>query len=208
MNLKSKYTVFEYMQKKKRFLSAGQRFWVFLPRGSSKRVSSSTRCNVGSLVPQISLSVMMTCESSVSHSPGPSCAGSNTCQLKDTKLTQWKTISTFTEWSRHSGAADGMVTVDKPHLIGGCCVGESTQCPPWCPRLTLCSTLPLSDPSRDDWSHYEGAGHREERETFHWTVLEKNENHLLSTMCLCTLVSLPVCDTLTPLVLLTLCHGN
>lgn len=44
----------------------------------------------------------------------------------------------------------GWLTADEPHLIGGCCAGESTQCPPWCPRLTLCSTLPLSDPSRDD----------------------------------------------------------
>jgi hypothetical protein len=42
------------------------------PRGSSKRVSSRMRWQVGSLVPQISLSAMMTCESSVSHSPGPS----------------------------------------------------------------------------------------------------------------------------------------
>lgn len=32
----------------------------FSPRGSSKRVSSSTRWRVGSLVPLISLSVMMT----------------------------------------------------------------------------------------------------------------------------------------------------
>lgn len=43
-----------------------------LPSGSSKRVSSRTRWNVGSFVPQISLSSMMTCESRVSHSPGPS----------------------------------------------------------------------------------------------------------------------------------------
>lgn len=43
------------------------------PSGSSKRVSRRMRWKVGSLVPEISLSVMMTCESSVSHSPGPSC---------------------------------------------------------------------------------------------------------------------------------------
>lgn len=43
------------------------------PSGSSKRVSRRMRWKVGSLVPEISLSVMMTWESSVSHSPGPSC---------------------------------------------------------------------------------------------------------------------------------------
>ena len=43
------------------------------PKGSSKRVSRRMRWKVGSLVPQISLSAMMTCESRVSHSPGPSC---------------------------------------------------------------------------------------------------------------------------------------
>lgn len=53
----------------------------FSPRGSSKRVSSSTRWRVGSLVPQISLSVMMTWESSVSHSPGPSCIHKDIQQL-------------------------------------------------------------------------------------------------------------------------------
>lgn len=53
----------------------------FSPRGSSKRVSSSTRWRVGSLVPQISLSVMITWESSVSHSPGPSCVQRDISQL-------------------------------------------------------------------------------------------------------------------------------
>lgn len=43
------------------------------PNGSSKRVSRRMRWKVGSLVPEISLSVIMTCESRVSHSPGPSC---------------------------------------------------------------------------------------------------------------------------------------
>lgn len=36
----------------------------------------------------------------------------------------------------------------EPHLTVGCCGGESTQCRPWCPRLTLCSTPPLSDPGQ------------------------------------------------------------
>lgn len=62
------------MQLVKTFMST-----TFLPSGSSKRVSSSTRCRVGSLVPQISLSVMMTWESSVSHSPGPSCEHKDFC---------------------------------------------------------------------------------------------------------------------------------
>lgn len=44
-----------------------------VPSGSSKRVSRRMRWKVGSLVPEISLSVMMTWESRVSHSPGPSC---------------------------------------------------------------------------------------------------------------------------------------
>ncbi len=43
-----------------------------IPNGSSNRVSKSTRWNVGSLVPQISFSAIMTWESKVSHSPGPS----------------------------------------------------------------------------------------------------------------------------------------
>lgn len=42
------------------------------PKGSSKRVSRRMRWKVGSLVPQISLSAMITWESRVSHSPGPS----------------------------------------------------------------------------------------------------------------------------------------
>lgn len=42
------------------------------PSGSSKRVSSSSRWKVGSLVPQISFSAIMALESSVSHWPGPS----------------------------------------------------------------------------------------------------------------------------------------
>jgi len=43
-----------------------------IPNGSSNRVSKSTRWNVGSLVPQISFSAIMTWESKVSHCPGPS----------------------------------------------------------------------------------------------------------------------------------------
>lgn len=59
----------------------------FSPRGSSKRVSRSTRWRVGSLVPQISLSVMMTWESSVSHSPGPSCVQKDILQLTHNQIT-------------------------------------------------------------------------------------------------------------------------
>lgn len=42
------------------------------PSGSSKRVSSSNLWKVGSLVPQISFSAIITLESSVNHWPGPS----------------------------------------------------------------------------------------------------------------------------------------
>lgn len=47
--------------------------WKTKPSGNSKRVSSSSLWNVGSLVPQISFSAMITLESRVSHWPGPSC---------------------------------------------------------------------------------------------------------------------------------------
>lgn len=47
--------------------------WKAEPSGSSKRVSSSSRWKVGSLVPQISFSAMIALESRVSHWPGPSC---------------------------------------------------------------------------------------------------------------------------------------
>lgn len=40
----------------------------------------------------------------------------------------------------------GVVVSSEPHLTVGCSGGESTQCRPWCPRLTLCSTPLLSDP--------------------------------------------------------------
>lgn len=49
-----------------------------------------------------------------------------------------------------SCAADGTAMVGEPHWTGGCCGGESTRCPPWCPRLTLCSTPQPSDPGPDD----------------------------------------------------------
>lgn len=42
----------------------------------------------------------------------------------------------------------------KPHSTVGYCGEESTQCPPWCPRLTLCSTPLLSDPDPGDWFHW------------------------------------------------------
>lgn len=108
------------------------------PRGSSKRVSSSTRCSVGSLVPQISLSDMITWESSVSHSPGPSCEN-----REETKLHHHRQhFRPFTQlWWRW--------LVIKPRLIGGCYAGESRPCRPSCPRLTLCSTPRLLDPGPD-----------------------------------------------------------
>lgn len=126
------------------------KYWFFAPRGSSKRVSSSTRCRVGSLVPQISLSVMMTCESSVSHSPGPSCTQSGIFQLKHRKISRMnKTlIELLLLLWLHIFLVLLVAVGGKPHLIGGCCGGESTRYPPWYPRLTLCSTLQLSDPDR------------------------------------------------------------
>lgn len=47
-----------------------------------------------------------------------------------------------------------VVVSSKPHLTAGYYGEESTQCPPWCPRLTLCSTPLLSDPDPDDWFHW------------------------------------------------------
>lgn len=45
---------------------------MFIPKGTSKRVSSSTWCGVGLLVPQISSSLINTSESRDVHFPGPS----------------------------------------------------------------------------------------------------------------------------------------
>lgn len=49
-------------------------FWATcVPKGSSKRVSSSTWCGVGLVVPQITSSLISTSESRDLHCPGPSC---------------------------------------------------------------------------------------------------------------------------------------
>lgn len=45
---------------------------ICVPKGSSKRVSSSTWCGVGLVVPQISSSLIRTSESRDVHCPGPS----------------------------------------------------------------------------------------------------------------------------------------
>lgn len=105
--------------------------WVLLPRGSSKRVSSSTRWSVGSLVPQISLSVMMTWESNVSHSPGPSCKQSYISELTH---------------NQHWIECVYICCYGTPRLTAGCCEEVSTLYRPWCPRLSLCSTPRLSGP--------------------------------------------------------------
>lgn len=179
----------------RQLILTGWTFRFFSPRGSSKRVSSNTRCKVGSLVPQISLSVMMTCESSVSHSPGPSCTQSNTCQLKRTKLRQRENISFSTKLSRRS------------LIFVWCCWwdGDGWQTSFDCRMLWRgIHTVPTMVSQINPLFHTSTVRpksrrlislrrNREEREKCPWTVVEKNENRLLhnppwrsdTTYCYC-----------------------
>lgn len=60
------------------------------PSGSSKRVSSSSRWKVGSLVPHTSFSAMIALESKVTHWPGPSWKTWNS--LIDALTTLWMEV--------------------------------------------------------------------------------------------------------------------
>lgn len=60
------------------------------PSGSSKRVSSSSRWKVGSLVPHTSFSAMIALESKVTHWPGPSWKRWNS--LIDALTTLWMEV--------------------------------------------------------------------------------------------------------------------
>lgn len=63
---------------------------------------------------------------------------------KQVKL--WHIAENVLNYSISQGVGVVVVVSSEPHLTVGCSGGESTQCRPWCPRLTLCSTPLLSDP--------------------------------------------------------------
>lgn len=113
------------------------------PSGSSKRVSSSSRWKVGSLVPHTSFSAMIALESKVTHWPGPSWKPWESRTLSRTtvlRLVDRCIDDTVDGGGRRFGGV--------PHWTAVCCAAVSIRCPPWCPRLVLYSTPPPWGPDR------------------------------------------------------------